>query len=458
MNRFILDDLPAVLVTTVLDSLGEYALGASLLFSGVVLSGVAGALAVAGYRLGPAVSADRRLPAGFALSTLFVAVPGALLVGEVVPVVAPALVGAAVATTLFELPEPGGATETADSRRTLFGLVAAIGAYTVLAHVVGWFRREGSRGSEVALQSQAQRHRAQLLVEEARERELDLEGSRGLVSEIGEFYVVDIVVEPPALDASSWTLSVTGDVEEERVFGYDDLQAEETHHEFKTIRCLGDDIDDDLMDNALWTGCKLMDLVEQAGPQGEYLVLRAEDDYFYSMPIEAFEDAMLAWGMNARELPPGHGYPVRAIVPDRWGKLNVKWLREIEIVDESASGYWEERGWRGTDQVNAVAKIERIRRPEDRVRVFGHAYAGERGVSDVEVSTDGGESWESATLSDPLPDDDSWRQWLYEWGPEEGRHEFLVRAVDGDGEVQTGERQDPRPDGATGWVSRTIDV
>jgi DMSO/TMAO reductase YedYZ molybdopterin-dependent catalytic subunit len=170
------------------------------------------------------------------------------------------------------------------------------------------------------------------------------------------------------------------------------------------------------------------------------------------------ESGFLAWGMNGKELPTAHGHPVRILIPGHWGETNVKWLTEIELLEEEMDGYWEQRGWEGTGTVKTVAKLwnEGITTLDDgRVELAGHAYAGTRAVSRVEVSTDGGDSWHDADLSEPLPDEDVWRQWRYTFRPD-GSHEVVVRATDSDGTVQVKDDADRFPAGASGWVRRTV--
>jgi hypothetical protein len=147
---------------------------------------------------------------------------------------------------------------------------------------------------------------------------------------------------------------------------------------------------------------------------------------------------------------------VRVLIPGHWGETNVKWLDEIELLGEEMDGYWEQRGWHGTGPVNTVAKLWSESRLDDgAVEVAGHAYAGTRGIERVEVSTDGGESWRDADLSDPLPGDDVWRQWRHEFETD-GVHDVVVRATDGEGTRQSQERSESFPSGATGWVSETV--
>ena len=73
----------------------------------------------------------------------------------------------------------------------------------------------------------------------------------------------------------------------------------------------------------------------------------------------------------------------------------------------------------------------------------------------VEVSTDGGESWNDATLAAPL-DVNSGRQYLYDWDASPGQYTLQVRATDGTGRTQTGVQTPPHPSGATGY--HTVDV
>lgn len=92
---------------------------------------------------------------------------------------------------------------------------------------------------------------ATTLAEEARSKQFDIETIHGLVSDIDEFYEVDISSINPAVDADEWELSVTGAVEEEFTLGYDELRAMPSETKFKTLRCVGEQLNARLMDNAI---------------------------------------------------------------------------------------------------------------------------------------------------------------------------------------------------------------
>ena len=72
------------------------------------------------------------------------------------------------------------------------------------------------------------------------------------------------------------------------------------------------------------------------------------------------------------------------------------------------------------------------------------------------MSTDGGDTWAEATLSEVLPGEDVWRQWVYEYERPGREHEVVVRAVEVDGTVQPEAASNAFPSGPSGWVSRTI--
>ncbi|MEF8882145.1 MAG: molybdopterin-dependent oxidoreductase [Halapricum sp.] len=300
----------------------------------------------------------------------------------------------------------------------------------------------------------------------ADEQTLDVDGIEPLLSE--EFYNVDINSFDPDIDRSSWTLSVTGAVDNEFELTFEDLMEYRSVNRMVTLRCVGDSLNGHKIDNAVWTGVPLEPILERAGPVSDSccVMLRAADDYYNEFPIDALWDGMLAFGMNGQPLPRAHGYPLRALIPGHWGEINVKWLTEIEILDEEVQGYWEKKGWHGTGPVNTVAKLWDdgiVKHDDGRVTLAGHAYAGTRGLDRVEVSTDGGDNWDTAALNDPLSPAarerqsvvDVWHQWHYEFEAE-GSHEVVVRAVDGEGNVQERDRSNAYPRGATGWVSKTV--
>jgi len=438
---------PGVLVTLAITLLGDlgsklaYAagLGATALLFGLVV-GVVRAVAT---RTG-------RPLAGPVVGVVSVGLLAAALSGSA-PSAVGAAVGAALVSTVVDLGSASDDTTTHGARRAVLAGVAALS--------VGAFAFGGrwvlATDTDDAPQTPIPDDVAAML-DDAESKSLAVEGLEPLVSD--HFYTVDIANVDPRPAREDWSLRIHGAVGEETTYSFADIEAMEHEHRFETLRCVGESLNGRKTDTAVWTGVPLMDLLEPADLQGDYVMLRAADGFYEEFPVDALEDGFLAVGMNGRPLPRPHGAPGRALIPGHWGEINVKWLTEIEILDEPATGYWEERGWHGTGPVNTVAKLWAENRLEDgRMEVAGPAYAGTRGIDRVEVSTDGGETWHDADLSDPLPDDDVWRQWVYRYEPPGGAHEVVVRATDGLDTLQPRDERRAYPNGPSGWVSKTIE-
>jgi len=340
------------------------------------------------------------------------------------------------------------------ARRRVLGTLGAVAGFGALAAVVG-----ASRTPDPTAGSEPTDRDARALLDDDAAKSFDLAGLEPLVSE--EFYGVDINNVDPDLDREECSLSITGEVASELELSYKTLTDRPADRAFTTLRCVGERLNGQKMDTALWTVTEVGPLLEAAGVEASdacCVMARAADGYYEEFPLAALERAKLAYRMNGRPLPRGHGSPVRLLVPGHWGEIDVKWLTESEVLDEPVDGYWEERGWHGTGPVEPVAKLHAVEhdREAGRVAVGGHAYAGTRGVSRVEMSTDGGSTWADAALSEPIEGIDVWRQWIHEYDHPGGSHEVVVRVYDGDGRLQPKEQRDAFPRGPSGWVSRRI--
>jgi hypothetical protein len=92
-----------------------------------------------------------------------------------------------------------------------------------------------------------------------------------------------------------------------------------------------------------------------------------------------------------------------------------------------------------------------------KIPVGGIAWAPHRGIERVELSTDGGASWNVARLAKQLAPD-TWRQWIYDWDARPGEYTLMVRATDGTGKTQTATQAPPHPSGATGYHTVGVTV
>ena len=148
---------------------------------------------------------------------------------------------------------------------------------------------------------------------------------------------------------------------------------------------------------------------------------------------KALDDVLVAWEMNGEPLPPDHGFPVRLVVPGWVGIASIKWLGELQVTTSLVDSPWNTRWYRmhgdGWDEANAELDRMPVKSTIDvtgpleagRMTVLrGRAWAGEATVGVVEVSTDGGHTWDEATLTGPN-EPSSWVEWEHAWTPRRRR-------------------------------------
>jgi DMSO/TMAO reductase YedYZ molybdopterin-dependent catalytic subunit len=288
-----------------------------------------------------------------------------------------------------------------------------------------------------------------------------------------KFYRIDTNIIVPSIDANTWRLNLRGLVKNGPVqFTYDQLKAMPSVSEYATLECISDKIEGDLISTAYWKGVPLKSILDKAQvlPEAIYIVFRCSDGYDVGIPLDRgiMDGTILAYEMNGVPLPAEHGFPVRAIVPGLYGMMNAKWITDIELVDRVYEGFWQRRGWANNAKYQTHSKIvfpgDALRNRFEQLSInattigskspiAGIAFAGDRGISKVEVSTDGGNTWQTASIKDPLSIN-SWVLWALDWIPQnKGRYNILVRATDKTGNIQTAEIRDNYPNGSTGYHS-----
>jgi DMSO/TMAO reductase YedYZ molybdopterin-dependent catalytic subunit len=283
-----------------------------------------------------------------------------------------------------------------------------------------------------------------------------------------KFYLVTKNVVDPTVNAGIWGVQVDGLVERPRLYRFDELSDLAGTEQETTLMCISNQIGAGLFSNAVWRGVPMRDLLEAAGPADSAVevLLYAADGYTDTFAIEkAMEPTTLvAVEMNGEPLPQRHGFPARVIVPGLFGEKNVKWVTRITVVDHDAKGFYEQQGWGPNFEVptrsDIFSPLWRRRGQDAFVEPFardqtatirGRAFAGTRGISAVEFSSDDGETWQPAQIDYPGTDL-TWTFWYAAWRPTEpGTFVLLSRATDGTGTPQTSERRSIVPQGATGY-------
>jgi DMSO/TMAO reductase YedYZ molybdopterin-dependent catalytic subunit len=331
---------------------------------------------------------------------------------------------------------------------TLAGIATAVGLSLL------------SREREAHLQSQSSSQSAAIFGDE---RLRNLLNSEITTNDI--FNVELASAKPGKVDLNDWTLRIHGAVSQPIALDMDKLLRLPAKSEYYTLECVylesSMPVIEEFSATAKYTGVPLAGLLDEAGtaPSAKYVVFRGTDGYDVGIPMSRaiHPGTMLAYRMNDQILPGKHGFPLRAIVPGMYGQMNPKRVTEIEVVEEEYIGLWQRIEHWSNDLV--VKTISIIRYPEDHSKITGRtpiagvAFAGDRGISKVEVSVDGGDRWSEAALKKPLSPY-TWVLWGCEWTPPaRDLYTIVVRAYDGKGQVQNPEIAGAWPDGASGYHS-----
>ena len=285
----------------------------------------------------------------------------------------------------------------------------------------------------------------------------------------------------PTVNTQGWRLTVDGAVERPLTVSLDELKELPRVTFVVTLECAGNgrayfeppvagvQWEKGAVGTARWTGVRLGDVLKKAGVKsaGRFVLLDGADvpmgkvpDFVRNVPIDKalHPDTILAYEMNGAPLPVPHGFPLRAIVPGWEGAYAVKWLRQIQVIEQEHEGFFVKTGYRYPVRrvapgasvppeemapLTGLAVKSILTSPPDgsttrtgTVIAGGFAWAGEANITEVEVSTDNGSTWRQAKLgADKAPY--AWRQFTYEWQvTEPGSYLLLSRATDDLGRTQ----------------------
>ncbi|HEX9134904.1 MAG TPA: molybdopterin-dependent oxidoreductase, partial [Ktedonobacteraceae bacterium] len=283
-----------------------------------------------------------------------------------------------------------------------------------------------------------------------------------------QFYIVSKnLFSDPTVNGNTWRLTVDGQVDNPFTLTYQELLAQPMKQQHESLMCISNEVGGQYMSNALWEGIPLMNLLQRAGIKtgATKIVFHAADDYSDSIHLtKALEPTtLLAVRMNGATLPQGHGFPVRMLVPGIYGMKHCKWLTHIEVVNYDFQGYWQQRGWSDAAPVRITARIDApltgsTAATNRTIYIAGVAFSGNKGISEVDVSTDAGQTWQRATLKQPLSGL-TWVLWELAWQPPKaGGYTVIARAIDLEGNVQNPNEEPPLPNGSSGYHSITLNV
>jgi DMSO/TMAO reductase YedYZ molybdopterin-dependent catalytic subunit len=290
---------------------------------------------------------------------------------------------------------------------------------------------------------------------------------------------------PLSIDPDAYRLRITGKVDRPLELSLDELrrvaapaeivavnQCSGNSRSHFTPRVNGGQLSNGAMGNARWTGIPLKAVLDKAGVQRGAVQVSVNGldqpplgdgpDFVKALDIDHARDGevMLAWQMNAAELPFLNGYPLRLVVPGYYGTYWIKHVSDIQVLDTPFQGFWMSTAYRIPD--NPCACIEpgttpSATKPIGRftVRSFitslqndarvqanretvarGIAFDGGQGIAEVAFSSDGGTIWQPARLG-TNHGRYSFHEWTARFTPaKKGPLELKVRATSRSGETQ----------------------
>jgi DMSO/TMAO reductase YedYZ molybdopterin-dependent catalytic subunit len=283
-----------------------------------------------------------------------------------------------------------------------------------------------------------------------------------------DFYYVSINNEAldPKIKEADWKLEVGGMVKNPSTFTLQQLKDQFEVHDLEFVMsCISNPVGGDLAGNAIWTGFKMKDLMQAVGvePGGKWIVWEAADNFYESIPLAEVleEDCRLVYGINGDALDQKHGFPLRVLIPGRYGMKSPRWITKITVASEEKLGYWANRGWTRTAFVQPTSRFDFPKdgdsfKPDESKEFHGVAYAGKKPITKVEVSIDDGKTWLEAKLT-AQRSKYAWVLWTLPWKAVKGTSKVTVRCW-ADGVVQDPKQADSLPEAASGYHSVVINV
>lgn len=322
---------------------------------------------------------------------------------------------------------------------------------------------------------------------------------RGVFTPNDQFYVRwHWAVIPTSVDVNTFRLAVRGHVSKVLSLSVDDLlkmprvelaavnQCSGNSRGFFLPRVPGAQWGHGAMGNAQWTGVRLKDVLDLAGVRAGAVQVRFDGldepvvteapDFKKSLDIDHARDGevMIAFAMNDEQLPLLNGFPLRLIVPGWYSTYWVKMLSDIEVLDKPDDNFWMAAAYTIPDTPHANitpgqtgVKMVPISRMVPRsfftnvadggsvaagaqLPVRGIAMGGDSGVAKVELSADGGQTWQPAMLGKDYGKY-SFRQWEASLSLAKGNHALMARCTNLAGDAQL-----PSPNWNTSGFMRNV--
>jgi DMSO/TMAO reductase YedYZ molybdopterin-dependent catalytic subunit len=308
--------------------------------------------------------------------------------------------------------------------------------------------------------------------------ETPLEYLRTAITPNDEFFVRYHLADIPEIKADTYKIAVGGDgANGQAEISFDDLKKMPAVEVVAVNQCSGNrrglskphvqgvEWGYGAMGCARWKGARLKDILDKVGLKKEAIeigmdgadgpVVDKTPDFIKSIPVWKAVDpnTIVAYEMNGQPLPHLNGFPARVVVPGWTGAYWIKHVTKIDALTKPQGGFWMNPAYRiplgkfpirdrfitqETDANTPITEIvvnslitshrEGAKVKAGKVTVSGLAWDGGYGIRTVDVSTDGGKTWSSATLGQDLGPY-AFRTWHFEITAKKGKNSVMVNAT-----------------------------
>ena len=287
----------------------------------------------------------------------------------------------------------------------------------------------------------------------------------------------------PEINPDEHRFAIHGMVKQPLVFTMSDLMKYPSVSKFYFMECSGNGLTDwlkaasktvqqthGMLSCAQWTGIPVSTLLQEAGvmPGATWALAEGADGAAHarSIPMQKMlEDALIVYAANGEMLRPENGYPLRLFIPGWEGNVSIKWLRRIKLGDQPwnlrsetarytdpmPDGKWRQFSFAMEAKSVVTSPSGGMKVQPGEIEILGFAWSGQGSIRAVDVTLDGGRTWQEATLEPPVLDKCLTRFRLrWKW---DGRPTSIAsRAVDSTGYVQPTVEEIKKVRAITGFV------
>jgi len=155
----------------------------------------------------------------------------------------------------------------------------------------------------------------------------------------------------PKIDLKTYTLTVDGEVENPLKLTWNEVLELPKVESVSDFHC----VEGWSVLNCNWEGIRFRDILNLASPEetAKFVTFECADGYTtsLSLPELSGDDVLLAYGLDGKPLEEGYGFPLRLVVPNKYGYKSALWVTRIKFAATKEAGFWEKRGYSDTADV-----------------------------------------------------------------------------------------------------------